>query len=367
MKENNRISHVLWGLMLMLSPQISVAATFCVTTSNALVSALDVADDNNESDVIRIAKGTYISPGFLYRGDGDYDLVIIGGWIGAFGSSCGFRFSSVSPFDTVIDGNNTNRGIKIFLTDSANLTVTSLYFVNGDTLENGGGINVRTDFGSYTGDILIERNAFINNSATQGSALHISNKSYLTIVRNNLFVANTAQSLATIVLRQSNPGKGIYFTNNTVMNNENTVSSSSAGLNISLYENTKALVANNLLWNNQTPNGDADFQGGGIDRDIYMYNNDIGVMVDTVIFEESGNISLLPMLNAFNFIPQATSPLVNAGTEPPQFQQKPPLFYEYWILGALDIGGDTRLQGNHVDIGAYEFEIPILIFEDSFE
>ena len=122
------------ALLLMLSSAAS-AATFCVSTSNELVTALAAAETNNQDDEIRLRAGTYSAPsgGFRFRngiisGGDDADIRISGNWSVFFGNPCGIQLS-LDPFDTVLDGNFSTRVMEIVPRANTAVHVSLLAFL----------------------------------------------------------------------------------------------------------------------------------------------------------------------------------------------------------------------------------------------
>jgi len=257
--------------ILLLTTEQSRSATFCVKNSMELDAALQTAGLNGESDLIKIANGTYISDGtgFGYNGPIDFDIEISGGWSLFLGNFCGIQVYS-TPFNTVIDGNHSNRAFYIEPSNSSDVKVTNLMFTNGvaPVDQRGGGLNVQT-LQSYMGNISILNNAFINNTAKFGGGLKATgNKMY---IMNNLFVANHSIINANISLI-SNFSTGVYFINNTVLNNttDNTLKNSYAGVYISVNKPSAAYIANNIISNNDFH--DLRINGDG---EIHLINNNI--------------------------------------------------------------------------------------------
>ncbi len=126
------------------------------------------------------------------------------------------------------------------------------------------------------------------------------------------------------------------------------------------------LVANNIANGNQIE--DMDVRSG----DVYLlYNNNVDVLVGTVPDVAVNNINLPNRFenSSTGYVPAANSPLIDAGRSPCPFLCIFPVPWDQnWQLGTLDILMQSRLQGDAVDIGAYESSsIRDLIFWDRFE
>lgn len=330
---------------------LNQAAEFCVTSSAELQSALTSAANNAQHDVIKIAEGSYLTPGseFSYFGTNSWDLEISGGWSEFFGNPCGQQLTD-NAFATALDGNQMNRVLRVRAFGTSDITISNLMLINGKVgdPERGGGLHLYGAQNEHLGDTLIERVAFVNNEAKFGGAISISGGNKMSL-RNNLFVVNHSLVSNNVSIVQ-NDTTGVFFTNNTVYANT-TDTASSGGLRVYTSGTSGALVANNVLWDND--NSDLDMGGGG---DKYLHNNDIGIRIGSTPISDEGNFSLPPRFEGglFNFTPSAISPLVNAGRIPCFICPIPVPFDDRWGVGDTDVLGNERVQDNAVDIGAYE-------------
>lgn len=340
------------------------AATYCVSTSIQLQSALNSANTNNQNNLIKIVQGIYFTPGsaFTYNLGGGKppgrNLEISGGWWPASGF---LPCSQQNPnaFSTVLDGNNSNGVMQIRTENYSKITINNLTFSHGIS-GAGGGLHVysllsNTEFKSFD----LDHCAFLNNEATVASALHVSGFDQVS-VKNSLFVKNHAVLAATVHLGQGD-GYGIFFTNNTVT--ENTVSDNSlstAGVNINVSESVLSALFNNILWNND--NSDLNLVGYGTH---HLYHNNIGIRTGNALHDDVGNMSIVPdfpflVSEPYNYTLSLSSPLVNAGMHPSA------TLPQSWFLGSNDMLGRIRKQDGVVDIGALE-TTPDLIFMNGFE
>ncbi len=342
------------------------SATFCVENSDQLEFVLSLADSNDQDDVIKIKSGVYVSPtqnsGFEYRRffDESYALNISGGWKS---TSALCDFQSYDAVDaTIIDGENNVKGLSINPSDSGgNITLSNLTFINGhaDPGNWGGGLDVLGAH-DYVGNIKVLYSQFINNYGNNGSALKILNGNRVD-VSNNLFVANETEyvegsSFAYAITIGDRQDTGVYFTNNTVISN------TGRGLYISVDVDAGILVANNILWGN----GDLDVRL--IIGTNYVYNNNISTPVSGLDFR-ANNFSEEPeFVGGFlDYTPALSSSLINRGY-PPFFTPFPPIpFQNNWTLGSRDIKGNSRIQDDRVDIGAFEATAEVPIFIHGFE
>lgn len=349
----------------LLFPWCAQGAVFCATTSVGFQIALNNAAGNNEDDEIRLAVGTYTvlgASGFEYdvrpTGD-DRDLVISGGWSEFFGNPCGQQLSSDNAFSTLINGDDRFRALMIDGKANSDITVRNLWFANG---------LAPTDVGNHFGGglwvfpvtpsnakVIIENCAFSGNEAAFGAGLAIVGGGE-TRVRNSLFVANHAVAAYAAYAETSEP-PGVYFTNNTVI--DNTTDGNNAGAAVfASGSGGQYFVANNILWDND---GADIVLGGSTIGDTYFHNNDVADRLGSATVE-SGNLSVMPQFagSLIDFTPAEGSPLINAGIRPPSVVPVPPPFHQNWSTGTLDMKGNTRVRGGEIDIGAYEAPTPLL-------
>jgi hypothetical protein len=343
------------------------AAEFCATNSIELTNALSTAENNNQHNVIKIAAGNY-EGGFEFSGPDGYDLNISGGWSDFFGNPCGQQINP--PFDTVLDGNNSQVILGMFAYFDSDISISNLTFINGSGLNNAnnsaGGLQI---FGwtEFVGDVIIEKVAFINNKGLNHSALGTTYGRKIT-VRNSIFAINE-NTFGHGTVDLNNDGLGIYFNNNTLVNNTSLATGSSvlSGLRANFHDGAGVFVANNLFWNND--GHDAHF--GGINMtatESYLYNNNINSYSGTIHTSEN-NFTAEPIFESgfLNFTPTIASQEIDQGRPSPFFIPVPPPFNMQWGIGTADFYGSPRVQGNRVDVGAVEAEAEVAIFENGFE
>ena len=341
-----------------------IAAEFCVTNSQELQDALTSAGTNNQHDVIRVATGNY-EGGFSYGGFESFDLTIIGGFTPFIGNPCGQRTGN--PLTTFLDGNNAQRILLIQAAASSNISISYLSFINGFSVNgsnSGAGLEIRS-LQNYVGDVLVEYTGFINNESDFASALEISGATKQT-VRNSFFVSNNSVLGTGTVNLISNDSVGIYFNNNTMINNTKDQLGlfNHAGLRIFTTGSSKVFVANNIMKNNEI----ADiriFNGGDT---AYLYNNNVGNIFGN-FDEQADNINSNPMFESgfFNFVPTLSSGEVNQGRNSANLVPVPTPFTLDWFVGSTDFNGNPRVRDGRVDIGAFEAVPETPIFSNGFE
>lgn len=345
------------------------AEIFCVTDATSFTAALHTAGNNGQDDEIRLASGNYVG-NFLYFAASNeaFDLTISGGWTPFFDNPC--FYEGLSAFDTVIDGNDAGIVLNVLPVVGLNVTIKSVTIINGESEFGPGGLNI---YDTVTfGDVLLDRVAFIANEGEVIGALRVVNGDHMT-VRNSLFILNnTIQGSANIYINNfdSDQIAGIYFHNNTVINNTSSASgpgSINAGVELRISgANTGTFVANNILWGNTgydlvVPSENSFTQ--------QAYNNNIEDSFGT-FSSAAGNLSQAPVFSNngfFDYTPVLGSPEVDNGRNPPPFIPVPTPFGYDWSLGDFDINGNIRSQSNGVDIGAYEASPEIPIFKNGFD
>ena len=370
--QNNRL--LVLASALALSPA-GHAATFCATSTAELQNALDTAAVNGENDVVRVAVGTYPAP---VGGPFDFDqlapvngdglsLTLSGGWTAFFGNPCGYRSEAYNSFDTILDGEDRERVLRIIPDGAPDIVIEGITFFRGNPSEGGtrrgGGLEIRS--ANFTGKLRVERSAFLFNTADYGSALEAGGS--LIRLRNNLFVGNDAVNSGVIEAVIGNGDSGIYLTANTIINNATQSSATSAqgGVYIFLWTDTNALLVNNVIKGNDVT--DLKLSGEG---NVTLRNNLIDARVGSIT-TETGQITGDPMfvgglLNFTDFTPDVGSPLIDTGIKPPTLIPFPPPFDSNWGLPDYDLLGRPRTQGVTVDVGAYE-ALPVDVFSDGFE
>ncbi len=360
-------------LLLMCFLQFTNAEEFCVTTSAELNAAMLVASVNAESDHIKIATGSYlVESGFLrgtytYNSTENFDLEVSGGWSEFFNNPCGQNLGG-SSFQTNLNGDEELRVMSINTGMNSDIKVSGLTFSNGkatDVPEFGAGLFINMPPGA-TGDVIVERNSFINNHAFASGALRIVGGNR-TDIKNNILILNESDSGFPVMNIAQSDGYGVFAINNTIVLN-------TGGAYFNVDNSSQAMIVNNIFWDNEQ--ADLGLIGTGFK---YLRNNNIGTQSfngnasQTNADIRQNNISSATDFEAglLNFTPTVNSQMVGNGTKPPFIVPVPTPFSQNWFVGAIDNAGNTREQGNRVDIGAVEsthqewVEIPI--FKNGFD
>ncbi|MGB8634686.1 MAG: choice-of-anchor Q domain-containing protein [Rhodanobacteraceae bacterium] len=350
-------------LLLLAALPSARAATYCATTSAELQAALNSADSNQQDDVILIQTGTYNAPtgGFVFdsvAGSDDFDISLSGGWTPFFGNPCG---QQVSPdaIATKLNGNGTSRVMNIYPNVHSGVHIELITFLGGNTVsapppQAGAGLHINSYTG-YLGEITIERNIFMSNTAGNfGGGLAGADGSAVTI-RNNLFLANQAMCRNGAASLTYNGSGTAYFVNNTVAFNsvgDNCNGTTAAG-GLRVGGLSPAFMVNNIFWGNEN----IDLV---LDTDVRLVGNDFQFLDGTPAAGSGVNYSLDPKFRFSTLTDMHLgndSPLIDLGVVP--------LPTTGWQLSPLDLEGMTRVVGSSVDLGAYENADAIFI--DGFE
>ena len=365
----NRILIYCRSVALLALPVLSLstarAEVFCVGNAMELQSALWQAQSNGENDEIRVQPGHYsteangsLGIGFHYVTTEARLLAISGGW----NDTCVGTDGTATAFDTVLDGGGVNQVMVIAAGDAnaiivvADLTIESGY--QPSEALPAGGIHIKGfGQGNQAGLVVIDRVAFIENSAIFGSALTIESQRRVEVA-NSLFRDNTTNhSSSVIIARDAGSSGASYFINNTVVNNVALTADGSAG--VAMFNPSGNVAANNVFWNNGNYDLVMYAANGSISNNHLLHNivqNALGFGGTNI-----GNSTGDPKLGSdFSLLPG--SPGIDAGYMPPG-TPNPPVELN-WVLRDFDISRLKRNIGPSVDIGAFESSY---LFSDRFE
>jgi hypothetical protein len=288
---------------------------------------------------------------------------------------------------SIIDGYQKDSAVKL-PTDSTATRIDGLVIRNGYSFQ-GGGVNCAANSSG-----IIANNMITGNSANQGGGISIQNSSAV-IISGNTITGNFAATGAGIHTKGSTP----EIKNNTIT--ANTAEQSGGG--IQCYFNSSPLICNNLIVNNIAYDGGSGiscsdsspeiinntFAGNDGGSGIY-YENSAPTIANNIIAYGSTGITQYscngqPVIKN-NCVFGHTSEDYSEGLQPGtgDFSDAAPLFMDratgdYRLqntspcinkgddsavrTGWSDLIGNTRIQGNHVDIGAYESNpVPVPTF-----
>jgi hypothetical protein len=289
---------------------------------------------------------------------------------GIFGDSAG----DVSLTNNTITNNWAGWGGGVFLKDSGIVTFTNNNISNNICESPGGGVrvyravevnlvnniinnNISTTAGgggakvSVVGTAILTNNLISNNSAQGGGGADLAADT--AILTNNTIINNST----------SQSGSGIFvnadtaiLTNNTISNNsaQNNADSDGGGVKLVLRPGGIANIYNNIIWNNHAESIGADLYinndpdgDGSANGTVNLYNNDfdlsngfyIEVDDDSVVYSDNLN-NVDPEFDIDGYHLTDISPCIDAGMDAGVYD---------------DIDGDSRPQGDGIDIGADEY------------
>lgn len=354
---------IICSLILLAALRIQ-AATFLVSSSAELDTALNTARGNGQNDVITLISGIYYTDaGFMYYGTNEnYSLTIQcteGGAIldGQKGTrvlaikTSGGNAHIVLSGLTIQNGWITNpdmgAGLMVWV-HTANVTLTNMTIINNRASAlyaqvDAAGMFLKND---NTSSFLFQNNIFSNNYCKGiGGGIHI-NAGYGSTINfiQNTFITNSANI----------QGGGVYVSMvNSTLNLDNNIftqnltGSGSGGGGLyakALDAATVMSLRNSIIWGNQAENG--------IGRDMYIEDNGAAVRISNCCYSNlsyqtgsglvlSSNTAANPLLTADLHL-RAGSPCIDAGTN------------LAWMTTGVDYAGQPRIFNGRVDMGPHE-------------
>ena len=347
-------------LVLFVNMNYSLGGEFCVDTAAELQTALSAAENNGESDVIKVVQGIY-NGNFSYSSGQVYRLELIGGY------TAGCATQVVDPANSVLDGSGSERTLYLQNSEGGDLTVTGFTLQNGNTAGDGGGVYAECSSAGTAGDVTLSNNIIRMNTSSQGGAGAYARSGSQSgtaghvVMRNNIITGNSANVgggvFASSYSVMGTPGT-VTFTNNTLTANSATLYGGGA----LLYAFSSSIPGgilncyNNIFWSNTSPTG-ADINLLTTDDSTANAYNNLVSVVNGTWTNSGGNFSADPLFvdaGSGNYHIRISSPCRNAGlATAPEVPQK-------------DFEGDPRVQ---VDIGADEYfqtglpGVPLLLLE----
>ncbi len=351
----------LLGLGLVYKP--AAAAVFCVSTGNALSSALETAAGNNVDDEIRVRDLTLtrtnlsgIVPRWEYAASATsaHAVVISGGWV-----DCDTQV--LDPTLTVLDAEYKGSALNFELQNSTgsvrvtNLTITR-GFHDGDTL---GGVakaaNLGVDgaFSSIT--VKLDRLIVIagkGTNSTVAAGIRVLGTGGMTVdVSNNVIAYNTSVNYAGLALSLAESSATVN--NNSIFSNTASANSvTGVGLYLSNITGSTYVANNVLVDNKRTSSIQPEQNLENSDGNAYLRNNHIGRTNDTAHYTTAAVVNLNPTYGNPGWTilaggvfptPDAASPLRDSGTNTPNGG-----------VGTIDLEGNPRIVNATVDRGAIE-------------
>jgi hypothetical protein len=364
------IASALVALAILSSTQAQ-AARFCVDSSDALTAALATAEANGEDNDIRLRTGAYAAPGAGFRIDlleGHHSLSVAGGFTD---DACTERTHAASA--TVLDGRDAVRPLTIETSRSSGIadpehaiTVTGLTFRHGsDALV--GALKISDSGPIYGGIITVEGNAFLDNATASGvpeggpALLAATDGPDFAggtglFIRNNLFARNAGPNAPAVFVYSNNR---IDASNNTFVGNVATDATLDERVTFASFTFSGIDFSNNVFSGNNPEGAPATFA---------LHATNVTDLVDNALDattgtprSETGRIEADPrFVDAAqgDYRLAADSPLIDAGTDTPAGG-----------VAGFDLDGVTRIEGAHIDVGAYEraAENAERIFADGFD
>ena len=254
----------------------------------------------------------------------------------------------------IISSNSLGTGSTVTLT--GNTVANNHLYGDGD----GGGVycNIVTDTGT-TGTVTFDANTVTGNFAYEtGGGVYAyahsnsSGKIGALSFTNNIIAANTSFSIGGVYAESSSSSGttgAVTLTNNTITGNSG--QTDAGGVEVYMSKNTFNFY-NNISRGNtcffSPSSADIYLNGTGT---AYGYNNDYGYISGSWNGGSAGNINADPIFDAFGYYHLASqlSPCINAGDNSPPGG-----------LPATDIDGNNRVINGVVDIGAVEFNEPLI-------
>lgn len=267
-----------------LSHASAEAATFCVDTAPGLGAALTAAASNGQSDVIRLARGTYVGT-FSYASTEAFGLAIEGG----YAPGCVSRVVDAS--NTVLDANQTGTVLTVASTGLAQVVVDAVTLQNGkavaspesqaaglsvtccvnnlvsltltnsvlrqNTLTSNGFFGAGALSYSGSGSLVLRNNVLTDNSTPREGGAVLVNGGLSIVMTGNTFRQNSASQDAGLSIGTGFCGAAVAFTNNVVA--DNFATTTGGGVAIGTNCNSSVTVTSNTIANNAGGN-----QGGGL-------------------------------------------------------------------------------------------------------
>jgi parallel beta-helix repeat protein len=161
------------------------AATFCVSTTTELNSALTTAQSNGVDNRIQLVQGTYTGS-FLFSGNNG--LTVEGGYT----PGCGSRV--VSAANTILDGNSIGQTLRLYSNVPVAFSVDGVTIKNGRALSttdpstmNGGGLWAIPGNTTPGGSLTLTNSTVTGNQAYQdGGGVYVLKANNVTLTNNTI-------------------------------------------------------------------------------------------------------------------------------------------------------------------------------------
>ncbi len=300
--------------------------------------------------------------------DGRHSLSVIGGFTN---DACTERTHVAA--ETVLDGRDAVRQLTIDTSTSFgnadathSITVSGLFFTGGhDALV--GALKISDSGPIYGGVIVVEGNVFADNATETGvleggpALLAATDGPDFAggtglFVRNNLFIRNTGPNAPAAFVYSNNR---VAVSNNTFAANVATDATLEERVTFASFTFSGVDFSNNVFGDNNPDGTPAVFDLHATNA-TDLVNNALVAIAGTPRSETGtldGDPHFVDAVNG-NYRLAAGSPLIDAGTDTPAGG-----------TAEFDIDGASRIQGAHIDVGAFESAPASVeeIFADGFD
>lgn len=325
------------GFALALAASPASAATFCVGSTGELVSALESARANGQSDTIQVRTGTYLAPtqGFRYSSTEAHGLTVRGGYVKLWGGCAVVS----DPTGTVLDGGHVSSFVLSLIHDGSGAGSAPTLRVENLTLTRGsyGGL-LGVNSASGTGVKWEVLRTILAENGHQGADLYLRGSLRFD---NNLVFRNpggVGHVGGVYVGAWGSSADEIFITHNTISANG---SNRDLAGGIEIDTTLPVALVNNVLWGNEA----IDLVLANDASEVTLWWNDIGSRDGTGDYV-SFNVDVDPLFvdpADGDFHLQDGSPVRDFGHLTPPGG-----------LPTKDIDGEPRKAGLLPDLGADE-------------
>jgi len=274
MNNPKRVGMAVWCIIFLMVPTVIQAATFNITDVPGFQTALNTAASNGEHDTINVAAGTYYVISRLnYTSGENFDLTIHGAGntitlLDGGGTSQVLWLSSVGTGSLFVDNLIIQHGAGDYGagfyadTDTADITLTSVRFIENTGTQVGGGANIYSNSGS----LIVNGCGFSSNTSGRAAGLFAQSESGpLVSLTNSSFLSNTVTvDGGACMLYPLGNGADVIAENNNFSGNQSGEFGGGCWVRTPGGDNTITYKNNNHV-NNHAGNGD----GGGTVLEIY--------------------------------------------------------------------------------------------------
>ena len=327
---------------------------FRVTAAEVLMADCDITHNSSEEDLPNVIQST----GDVTFENNALDDHTIGGIRIYAQGSIYFSGNSVSR-------NGTNGETPVYVTADQDVTVSNNHFdrngsdifgtlrivdsnnvtLHGNTFSRPWGDSLRIENSNI---VQLNNNIITGTTDSEFSPIYLLDNTEVHVV-NNLIHDNRGDRWSAVAIVQT---PSIAFIGNTVVGNYSTGESQNSAVFLSVDQLD---LYNNIIWSNQNTEGlmaDLRVSKGSTDI-VNILHNDVnfcpdGFYIDPPFTLDPSNLDnvdpqFVDLLNA-DLRLSASSPCINQGdTSAPG-------------LPSVDLDGNPRVQGDDVDIGAYEYQ-----------